>query len=124
MLVAERVIHVTKFPPISRLLQTTESHFVQEKNGIDAERPYVPRALTSCTAKRSLVWPFNRRSMLILFFLLLPQLVTQMLMAYLSRLSAIAGNKINCGPALTWMEVLCSLWTAFHFLSLPLYKSC
>lgn len=28
-----------------------------------------------------------------------------MLMAYLSRLSAIAGNKINCGPALTWMEV-------------------
>ncbi|KFP13698.1 Rho GTPase-activating protein 32, partial [Egretta garzetta] len=34
-----------------------------------------------------------------------PELVTQMLMAYLSRLSAIAGNKINCGPALTWMEV-------------------
>lgn len=33
------------------------------------------------------------------------QLVTQMLMAYLTRLSAIAGNKINCGPALTWMEV-------------------
>uniref|UniRef100_A0A8B7UFR2 Rho GTPase-activating protein 32-like n=1 Tax=Castor canadensis TaxID=51338 RepID=A0A8B7UFR2_CASCN len=31
--------------------------------------------------------------------------VTQMLMAYLSRLSAIAGNKINCGPALTWMEI-------------------
>lgn len=29
-----------------------------------------------------------------------------MLMAYLSRLSAIADNKINCGPALTWMEVL------------------
>uniref|UniRef100_A0A4W5LWI6 Rho-GAP domain-containing protein n=1 Tax=Hucho hucho TaxID=62062 RepID=A0A4W5LWI6_9TELE len=28
-----------------------------------------------------------------------------MLMAYLSRLSAIADNKINCGPALTWMEV-------------------
>ncbi|XP_051494435.1 rho GTPase-activating protein 32 isoform X3 [Apus apus] len=28
-----------------------------------------------------------------------------MLMAYLSRLSAIAGNKINCGPALTWMEI-------------------
>lgn len=26
-------------------------------------------------------------------------------MAYLSRLSAIADNKINCGPALTWMEV-------------------
>ncbi|XP_061448427.1 rho GTPase-activating protein 32 isoform X3 [Rhineura floridana] len=34
-----------------------------------------------------------------------PELVTQMLMAYLSRLSAIAGNKINCGPALTWMEI-------------------
>ncbi|KAB1254867.1 Rho GTPase-activating protein 32 [Camelus dromedarius] len=34
-----------------------------------------------------------------------PESVTQMLMAYLSRLSAIAGNKINCGPALTWMEM-------------------
>ncbi|XP_077105515.1 rho GTPase-activating protein 32 isoform X4 [Ranitomeya variabilis] len=34
-----------------------------------------------------------------------PEPVTQMLMAYLSRLSAIAGNKINCGPALTWMEI-------------------
>uniref|UniRef100_A0A8C9UJ03 Rho GTPase activating protein 32 n=1 Tax=Serinus canaria TaxID=9135 RepID=A0A8C9UJ03_SERCA len=34
-----------------------------------------------------------------------PELVTQMLMAYLARLSNIAGNKINCGPALTWMEV-------------------
>uniref|UniRef100_A0A4X2M5F1 Rho GTPase activating protein 32 n=1 Tax=Vombatus ursinus TaxID=29139 RepID=A0A4X2M5F1_VOMUR len=33
------------------------------------------------------------------------ELVTQMLVAYLSRLSAIAGNKINCGPALTWMEI-------------------
>uniref|UniRef100_A0A8C8GX36 Rho GTPase-activating protein 32 n=1 Tax=Oncorhynchus tshawytscha TaxID=74940 RepID=A0A8C8GX36_ONCTS len=31
--------------------------------------------------------------------------VSQMLMAYLSRFSAIADNKINCGPALTWMEV-------------------
>ncbi|XP_067085370.1 rho GTPase-activating protein 32 [Osmerus mordax] len=31
--------------------------------------------------------------------------VCQMLMAYLSRLSAIADNKINCGPVLTWMEV-------------------
>ncbi|MBN3302539.1 RHG32 protein, partial [Amia calva] len=31
--------------------------------------------------------------------------VCQMLMAYLSRLSAIADNKINCGPALTWMEI-------------------
>uniref|UniRef100_A0A8C1TDA6 Rho GTPase-activating protein 32 n=1 Tax=Cyprinus carpio TaxID=7962 RepID=A0A8C1TDA6_CYPCA len=31
--------------------------------------------------------------------------VSQMLMAYLSRLSAIVDNKINCGPALTWMEV-------------------
>ncbi|XP_066518678.1 rho GTPase-activating protein 32 isoform X2 [Hoplias malabaricus] len=28
-----------------------------------------------------------------------------MLTAYLSRLSAIADNKINCGPALTWMEI-------------------
>ncbi|XP_045441401.1 rho GTPase-activating protein 32 isoform X3 [Pipistrellus kuhlii] len=34
-----------------------------------------------------------------------PESVTQMLMAYLSRLSTIAGNKINCGPALTWMEI-------------------
>ncbi|XP_076836676.1 rho GTPase-activating protein 32 isoform X2 [Brachyhypopomus gauderio] len=31
--------------------------------------------------------------------------ISQMLMAYLSRLSAVADNKINCGPALTWMEV-------------------
>ncbi|KAG5268360.1 hypothetical protein AALO_G00211740 [Alosa alosa] len=29
----------------------------------------------------------------------------QMLTAYLTRLSAIADNKINCGPALTWMEI-------------------
>lgn len=42
---------------------------------------------------------------LIYVFPFLFQLVTQMLMAYLARLSAIAGNKINCGPALTWMEV-------------------
>ncbi|XP_023817909.1 rho GTPase-activating protein 32 isoform X2 [Oryzias latipes] len=35
----------------------------------------------------------------------LPEAVSQMLLAYLSRLSAIADNKINCGPALTWMEV-------------------
>ncbi|XP_076832790.1 uncharacterized protein arhgap32a isoform X2 [Brachyhypopomus gauderio] len=28
-----------------------------------------------------------------------------MLTAYLSRLSAIADNKINCGPVLTWMEI-------------------
>nr|XP_013043983.2 rho GTPase-activating protein 32 isoform X6 [Anser cygnoides] len=34
-----------------------------------------------------------------------PELVSQMLMSYLARLSAIAGNKINCGPALTWMEI-------------------
>ncbi|XP_068096455.1 rho GTPase-activating protein 32 isoform X4 [Hyperolius riggenbachi] len=34
-----------------------------------------------------------------------PEIVKQMLMAYLTRLSAIAGNKINCGPALTWMEI-------------------
>ncbi|XP_043937033.1 rho GTPase-activating protein 32 [Protopterus annectens] len=33
------------------------------------------------------------------------EVITQMLMAYLSRLSAIADNKINCGPALTWMEI-------------------
>ncbi|XP_023823462.1 rho GTPase-activating protein 32-like isoform X1 [Salvelinus sp. IW2-2015] len=33
------------------------------------------------------------------------EVVSQMLMAYLSRFSAIADNKINCGPALTWMEV-------------------
>ncbi|KAM9469560.1 rho GTPase-activating protein 32 isoform 2-T3 [Clarias gariepinus] len=31
--------------------------------------------------------------------------VSQMLTAYLSRLSTIADNKINCGPALTWMEI-------------------
>ncbi|XP_036066628.1 rho GTPase-activating protein 32 isoform X2 [Oryzias melastigma] len=34
-----------------------------------------------------------------------PESVSQMLLTYLSRLSAIADNKINCGPALTWMEV-------------------
>lgn len=39
------------------------------------------------------------------------QSVSQMLLAYLSRLSAIADNKINCGPALTWMEV--------HLLPVP-----
>ncbi|KAK1786473.1 hypothetical protein P4O66_017627 [Electrophorus voltai] len=33
--------------------------------------------------------------------------LSQMLTAYLSRLSFIADNKINCGPALTWMEVVC-----------------
>uniref|UniRef100_A0AAZ3SCW2 Rho GTPase-activating protein 32-like n=1 Tax=Oncorhynchus tshawytscha TaxID=74940 RepID=A0AAZ3SCW2_ONCTS len=31
--------------------------------------------------------------------------ITKMLAAYLSRLSAIADNKINCGPVLTWMEI-------------------
>ncbi|KAA0701905.1 Rho GTPase-activating protein 32 [Triplophysa tibetana] len=31
--------------------------------------------------------------------------VFQMLAAYISRLSDIADNKINCGPALTWMEI-------------------
>ncbi|KAM4628250.1 rho GTPase-activating protein 32 isoform 2-T2 [Polymixia lowei] len=31
--------------------------------------------------------------------------VTKMLAAYLSRFSAIADNKINCGPVLTWMEI-------------------
>ncbi|KAJ8257028.1 hypothetical protein COCON_G00191800 [Conger conger] len=34
-----------------------------------------------------------------------PETVSQMLMAYLSRFSAIADNKINCGPVLTWMEI-------------------
>lgn len=33
------------------------------------------------------------------------QTVTTMLATYLSRFSAIADNKINCGPVLTWMEV-------------------
>lgn len=50
------------------------------------------------------------------FFLF--QLVTQMLMAYLSRLSAIAGNKINCGPALTWMEVQYEAQVVLFFLTL------
>ncbi|XP_068173217.1 rho GTPase-activating protein 32 isoform X2 [Antennarius striatus] len=31
--------------------------------------------------------------------------VTKMLANYLSRFSAIADNKINCGPVLTWMEI-------------------
>ncbi|XP_040903104.1 rho GTPase-activating protein 32 isoform X2 [Toxotes jaculatrix] len=31
--------------------------------------------------------------------------VTDMLATYLSRFSAIADNKINCGPVLTWMEI-------------------
>ncbi|KAF6724841.1 Rho GTPase-activating protein 32 [Oryzias melastigma] len=31
--------------------------------------------------------------------------VAAMLAAYLSRFSAIADNKINCGPVLTWMEI-------------------
>ncbi|XP_017283840.1 rho GTPase-activating protein 32 isoform X2 [Kryptolebias marmoratus] len=31
--------------------------------------------------------------------------VTTMLANYLSRFSAIADNKINCGPVLTWMEI-------------------
>ncbi|XP_054457053.1 rho GTPase-activating protein 32 isoform X2 [Anoplopoma fimbria] len=30
---------------------------------------------------------------------------TKMLATYLSRFSAIADNKINCGPVLTWMEI-------------------
>ncbi|XP_078785499.1 rho GTPase-activating protein 32 isoform X3 [Oryzias latipes] len=33
------------------------------------------------------------------------ELVAAMLAAYLSRFSAIADNKINCGPVLTWMEI-------------------
>lgn len=62
------------------------------------------------------------------------QLVTHTLMAYLSRLSAIACNKINCGPALTWMEVrnealvvLCSLTLASrvsHRCDLLPFKRC
>uniref|UniRef100_A0A665TKX6 Rho GTPase activating protein 32a n=1 Tax=Echeneis naucrates TaxID=173247 RepID=A0A665TKX6_ECHNA len=32
-------------------------------------------------------------------------LQTKMLATYLSRFSAIADNKINCGPVLTWMEI-------------------
>ncbi|XP_035478885.2 rho GTPase-activating protein 32 isoform X2 [Scophthalmus maximus] len=31
--------------------------------------------------------------------------VTKMLATYLSRFTAIADNKINCGPVLTWMEI-------------------
>ncbi|CDQ73776.1 unnamed protein product [Oncorhynchus mykiss] len=31
--------------------------------------------------------------------------ITKMLAAYLSHLSAIADNKINCSPVLTWMEI-------------------
>uniref|UniRef100_A0A7N8XWT4 Rho GTPase activating protein 32a n=1 Tax=Mastacembelus armatus TaxID=205130 RepID=A0A7N8XWT4_9TELE len=31
--------------------------------------------------------------------------VTKMLSTYLSRFSAIADNKINCGPVLTWLEI-------------------
>ncbi|XP_018523766.1 LOW QUALITY PROTEIN: rho GTPase-activating protein 32-like [Lates calcarifer] len=31
--------------------------------------------------------------------------ITKMLATYLSRFSAIADNKINCGPVLTWMEI-------------------
>ncbi|XP_041734380.2 rho GTPase-activating protein 32-like isoform X1 [Coregonus clupeaformis] len=31
--------------------------------------------------------------------------ITEMLAAYLSRLTAIADNKINCGPVLTWIEI-------------------
>ncbi|KAF3692649.1 Rho GTPase-activating protein 32 [Channa argus] len=33
------------------------------------------------------------------------QSVTKMLATYLSRFSAVADNKVNCGPVLTWMEV-------------------
>ncbi|XP_031427474.1 rho GTPase-activating protein 32 isoform X3 [Clupea harengus] len=35
----------------------------------------------------------------------LPREQPEMLIGYLTRLSAIADNKINCGPALTWMEL-------------------
>lgn len=57
----------------------------------------------SLSLKKSLQTGVLTEGLCLSFFL--SQLVTQMLMAYLSRLSAIAGNKINCGPALTWMEV-------------------
>lgn len=60
---------------------------------------------------------------LIYVFPFLFQLVTQMLMAYLSRLSAIAGNKINCGPALTWMEVNYKAWVLLYFLVLAAEKA-
>ncbi|KAK2847422.1 hypothetical protein Q5P01_010421 [Channa striata] len=33
------------------------------------------------------------------------QSVTKMLATYLSRFSAVADNKVNCGPVLTWMEI-------------------
>lgn len=50
------------------------------------------------------------------------QAVTKMLATYLSRFSAIADNKINCGPVLTWMEVSapCSYCAGFkpHGLTL------
>lgn len=39
-------------------------------------------------------------------FLVSLQSVTTMLTNYLSRFSAIGDNKINCGPVLTWMEVI------------------
>lgn len=46
-----------------------------------------------------------------------------MLMAYLARLSAIAGNKINCGPALTWMEVKYKARVILYFLALAAEKT-
>ena len=58
-----------------------------------------------------------------IFLSLSSQTVSQMLMAYLSRLSAIADNKINCGPALTWMEVLLSLPLFSFFQTLHLRSS-
>lgn len=48
----------------------------------------------------------------------LSQSVSQMLLAYLSRFSAIADNKINCGPALTWMEVRLSSNSGENIFSL------
>lgn len=33
------------------------------------------------------------------------EIITKMLATYLSHFSAIADNKINCGPVLTWMEI-------------------
>lgn len=55
--------------------------------------------------ERQLSGPFISLVCFVFFNFLPWQSVSQMLLAYLSRLSAIADNKINCGPALTWMEV-------------------
>jgi hypothetical protein len=38
------------------------------------------------------------------------QIFTPLLSEYLSRLSMIVDNKLNCGPVLTWMEVRLSIF--------------